>query len=106
MKKLAPFALLLAGVAGVTGAAGAEQIKPGATACRNQQALVEIRAAQRSGDEHTIQWLYEGTACVKLNSATEVDVIATGDDGAWRLRTVNRRRNIELWVSADQLETI
>ncbi len=102
MKKLALAGLLLAGVIGPV---GAEQIKPGAIACRNHQALVEIRAAQRAGDQHTIQWLYDGTACVKLRSAIQVDVIAPSDD-ALRLRTVNRRRNIELWVSADQLEAI
>ncbi len=93
-------------LAGMSGLAGAEQIKEGAVACRNHQALIEIRAAEKAGDQRTVEWLYNGAACIRLSAAIEVSVIAATDDGVRRLRTVDKRRNIDLWVSADQVETI
>ena len=81
------------------GTAEAALLKQGELACRNEKALVQLQAAQAQGDEHTMGWLFDGAVCVTVPRDTEVRILAATQAGNQQLRTVNRRRNIDLWAA-------
>ena len=92
----ATFAALL-----MSGSATAAQLKKGETACRHEKALVELEQAQVSGDDRTVEWLFNGSVCLIVPEDTEVAVIGRTDDGNQQLRTIDRRRNLTLWASSE-----
>jgi hypothetical protein len=90
---------VIAMIAMGTSTADAALLKQGELACRNEKALVQLLTARSQGDEHTMAWLFDGAVCVTVPKDTEVRILAATRAGNQQLRTVNRRRNIDLWAA-------
>ena len=91
---------LWAGLGGTGHAAETQavELKEGSVACRSERALEELLKA---GPDQGRKWLFDGFACLRLSEPTLVRLVSRNERGIQQLRTLDRRRNIDLWIKTE-----
>lgn len=82
--------------------AGAMEIQQGEIACRSGKALSTINQARVDGDQKTIDWLIHSSACFEVDANVTVELLDQSM-GWQQVRTTERRKNVNLWISSNSL---
>lgn len=100
MKKL--IIAIAIGLLGITSASAAELqiVKEGTRVCVTEGSLSALHEALRDENDHAINWLTDGAACMITHTDMEVEVISVTEAGFTKIRTTRKRNNQILWTSA------
>ncbi len=74
-------------------------VKQGTRVCVTEGSLSALHDALRDKNDHAINWLTDGAACMITHSDMEVEVLDVTDDGYVKIRTTRKRKNMTLWTS-------
>ena len=85
-----------------TSSVSAMEIQQGEIACRSGKALTEFNQARVDGDQRKLDWMLHSLACFEVPSNTPVE-LRDQSMGWQQVRTTDRRKNINLWISSNSL---